>query len=1130
MERVKFIVLLLPVCLTIIAGKLCKFEYEYVCGNEDCKCRFIHQNGLKVSRIFKRIIARLPGVSQLCDTCPTFCSKEKRIICQYGSCDKNKGCICQDCWSGETCSKYRNKQPMIEQTLYFGHVKKDVDIGHEIVTVSAVDDDLETCVDKSNCPCGRIKYAIIKGNDLGLFHIHPDSGVVSLVKKPYDHHELISITILAKNDEYSLNKEEETDKNKATVFITFQSDELRTNVSRERRSLHHRTRRSVTSYSALEINFEATTNQTFFPSDSSIDYRLYVKQNSSASPEQLNNVSILLKSDNLKLPSDKSGYSVNISNSIQTIGSFEHSESNNIKFTVPNTIPASGSQAYMEIHFNTTVPTTLSPLALLQVTFIMNATTSSNVPVTFGPKYSNEIFTTYPEITLRRTTSGVVKIGDILSFDINITFPNFNFHFILSLTTMINQLQVLSIENWQIINKSDSVRAQSLTQQIYTGKDDNTTRRVILDFGRVEISKNDSEINTMRVSFSVKVNDHYNLKNETILYVGVGAFAGSTMVGVTQNDFMLFKNEPYLFAKIDALNSTTRRYFFNDIIHYSWTVEHANGSYENAENVTVTFLIPKWLNLSKNEFLTPSNYNQTSKSLMSVHMTTLPMNETLSGILTLTVNEFVMSLDDLNIKIQLAYQTSKGVKRPVETYKASTSYIAGLPLFKFATDCAQNTTIDIGQVIDITLDITVNIQFCGHLSIFTRGQNSSVILKLILAEQPVDVSKAENILIQNKNAMFYRNHQLDLGCIRKKDISSTADESNTVKVHAKVILEDTEFVKNLTTYFVGFSFVSNGKFIWVSELSFFTNISPERRPRIEVTPSSNGSGSLFQGSVVEYNFTISHKNNSRAQAFDIEVLWMLPSYTKFLQVNRKHFNFSRKEDNVMFKLDKLAFGETVYESFSVAIDPNKIRKKPGKNYVVTPLAVTYKNSSINVQKYFEPLLAISVAFEIPDLQTSNESSLKEFYSRGYLVDRRKSIVYICSVSSSRDKPSCFWSNSNGATWQALHVSVINIIKVDSDNQLVYGIGSNKNAYMKYSLDKDRWYIITNNVWASVASSLSSPDPVHIDTNYNHNADPEPEKQTNMTSGDSWGANKLGIFYRAAGSNQWSQKACWDCFP
>ena len=134
-------------------------------------------------------------------------------------------------------------------------MKKDVDIGYEIVTVSAVDDDLETCVDKSNCPCGRIKYSIFKGNELGLFHIHPDSGVVSLVKKPYDHHEVISITILAKNDEYSLNKEEETDKNKATVVITFQSDEFRANVARERRSLHHRTRRSVTVRNLTVVSF-----------------------------------------------------------------------------------------------------------------------------------------------------------------------------------------------------------------------------------------------------------------------------------------------------------------------------------------------------------------------------------------------------------------------------------------------------------------------------------------------------------------------------------------------------------------------------------------------------------------------------------------------------------------------------------------------------------------------------------------------------------------------------------------------------------------------------------------------------------------------------------------------------------
>jgi hypothetical protein len=38
---------------------------------------------------------------------------------------------------------------------------------------------------------------------------------------------------------------------------------------------------------------------------------------------------------------------------------------------------------------------------------------------------------------------------------------------------------------------------------------------------------------------------------------------------------------------------------------------------------------------------------------------------------------------------------------------------------------------------------------------------------------------------------------------------------------------------------------------------------------------------------VEYNFTISHKENSDAHAIEVEVVWMLPVYTKFLQVNKK---------------------------------------------------------------------------------------------------------------------------------------------------------------------------------------------------------------------------------------------------
>jgi hypothetical protein len=64
----------------------------------------------------------------------------------------------------------------------------------------------------------------------------------------------------------------------------------------------------------------------------------------------------------------------------------------------------------------------------------------------------------------------------------------------------------------------------------------------------------------------------------------------------------------------------------------------------------------------------------------------------------------------------------------------------------------------------------------------------------------------------------------------------------------------------------------------------------------------------------------------------------------------------------MFQLSKLCFGEKPNVSFSVAMDPDKVRTKPGQNYAVTPVALTYKNK----QTYFEPLVPMFVAFSVPD--------------------------------------------------------------------------------------------------------------------------------------------------------------------
>ena len=108
-------------------------------------------------------------------------------------------------------------------------------------------------------------------------------------------------------------------------------------------------------------------------------------------------MSIQLSSENLELGD---GYSVNVSNVIRTPGSIKRPNANTVQF-------ATGSlevNGYMEIKFNGSVRDSLDPLALLQVVFTMNATTSRSV--TYGPKYSSELYTTYPIIKFARTTEG----------------------------------------------------------------------------------------------------------------------------------------------------------------------------------------------------------------------------------------------------------------------------------------------------------------------------------------------------------------------------------------------------------------------------------------------------------------------------------------------------------------------------------------------------------------------------------------------------------------------------------------------------------------------------------------------------------------------------------------------------
>ena len=151
---------------------------------------------------------------------------------------------------------------------------------------------------------------------------------------------------------------------------------------------------------ALVSTFEAETNETFFDAGSIINYRLYLFQNASGPSVNLSSLVIQLNSGNLELP-DKTQYSVNISNNHSLPGNFKRLKNGSVQFTITGMV---GGSDYIEIKFNASVPVSLEPLSLLQVGFTINSTTSN--PVSYGPKYSDELYTTFPEIKLTRSPEG----------------------------------------------------------------------------------------------------------------------------------------------------------------------------------------------------------------------------------------------------------------------------------------------------------------------------------------------------------------------------------------------------------------------------------------------------------------------------------------------------------------------------------------------------------------------------------------------------------------------------------------------------------------------------------------------------------------------------------------------------
>ena len=100
------------------------------------------------------------------------------------------------------------------------------------------------------------------------------------------------------------------------------------------------------------------------------------------------------------------------------------------------------------------------------------------------------------------------------------------------------------------------------------------------------------------------------------------------------------------------------------------------------------------------------------------------------------------------------------------------------------------------------------------------------------------------------NTTFYDKVFIDLGLIKNIDNSMAATDKNTdntLTVKFKIVLEDNKFVEDFANYSFNIGVASSDQTLWIGQLCFTASVPPERRPRLQIIPLSNGTNSLHQG-------------------------------------------------------------------------------------------------------------------------------------------------------------------------------------------------------------------------------------------------------------------------------------------
>ena len=174
------------------------------------------------------------------------------------------------------------------------------------------------------------------------------------------------------------------------------------------------------------------------------------------------------------------------------------------------------------------------------------------------------------------------------------------------------------------------------------------------------------------------------------------------------------------------------------------------------------------------------------------------------------------------------------------------------------------------------LDIFYNITCASFYQVYLPGRKiNSTIMRFVTSESFIpfkQISYGGNINAismsnikpsyssSDVNNTYNNSVEVDFGLIENKDVGSNAtsqSENNTITLAFKVVLEDNDYVKNLSNYSVNIGMKTSSQTVWASKITFIANVASSRRPKVEIIASSNGSDGLNQGLVMK-NFCVSY--------------------------------------------------------------------------------------------------------------------------------------------------------------------------------------------------------------------------------------------------------------------------------